>query len=320
MTCRPGGWWDHARIGIGPPPIETPEGWLLMYHGVRQTMSGALYRVGVALLDLADPVRSPRSRRPLAARARRRRTSARATCPTWCSLWRRRGRRHASPVLRRRRHLHRLGDCEGLRLARPAAQLRAIHAPGSPIGGRRAHRARGTHAFGPSGSGSGGGGTGGGTSPGREAARVGAGPAPAEPEWAPAPRAEVGRRGCPGPGTLTRAPQGRTSACVESTTWVGKNAASSERPPITSKHPAERALGVEICEHGVRCGEHHDAAHADERADEAAEDPAPRRERGEDQEHAGRHFGDADRRRLRDPQRPRRSARRSAGRSRPSPS
>ena len=57
MTCRPGGWWDHARIGIGPPPIETPEGWLLIYHGVRQTMSGALYRVGVALLDLADPVR-----------------------------------------------------------------------------------------------------------------------------------------------------------------------------------------------------------------------------------------------------------------------
>ena len=49
---RPGGWWDHARIGIGPPPIETPEGWLLIYHGVRQTMSGALYRVGVALLDL----------------------------------------------------------------------------------------------------------------------------------------------------------------------------------------------------------------------------------------------------------------------------
>ena len=57
MTCRPGGWWDHARIGIGPPPVETPEGWLLMYHGVRQTMSGALYRVGVALLDLHDPVR-----------------------------------------------------------------------------------------------------------------------------------------------------------------------------------------------------------------------------------------------------------------------
>ena len=46
---RPGGWWDSARIGIGPPPIETPEGWLLVYHGVRQTVAGALYRAGLAL-------------------------------------------------------------------------------------------------------------------------------------------------------------------------------------------------------------------------------------------------------------------------------
>ena len=35
MAARPGGWWDSARIGIGPPPIETSEGWLLIYHGVR---------------------------------------------------------------------------------------------------------------------------------------------------------------------------------------------------------------------------------------------------------------------------------------------
>ena len=55
MTRRPGGWWDAARIGIGPPPIETSEGWLLIYHGVRSTMSGAIYRVGGALLDLDEP-------------------------------------------------------------------------------------------------------------------------------------------------------------------------------------------------------------------------------------------------------------------------
>ena len=55
MLRRPGGSWDSARIGIGPPPIETEHGWLLLYHGVRQTMSGAIYRVGAALLDLADP-------------------------------------------------------------------------------------------------------------------------------------------------------------------------------------------------------------------------------------------------------------------------
>lgn len=57
MSAREGGWWDSARIGVGPPPIETPEGWLMVYHGVRQTVAGALYRVGLALLDLDDPSR-----------------------------------------------------------------------------------------------------------------------------------------------------------------------------------------------------------------------------------------------------------------------
>ena len=52
---RPGGWWDSARVGIGPPPIETPEGWLVIYHGVRDTTAGALYRVGLLLLDLDHP-------------------------------------------------------------------------------------------------------------------------------------------------------------------------------------------------------------------------------------------------------------------------
>ena len=54
---RPGGWWDSARIGVGPPPLETAEGWLVVYHGVRQTVAGELYRVGLALLDLDDPGR-----------------------------------------------------------------------------------------------------------------------------------------------------------------------------------------------------------------------------------------------------------------------
>ena len=53
---RPGpGRWDSARIGMGPPPIETAEGWLVAYHGVRHTVAGELYRVGLALLDLDDP-------------------------------------------------------------------------------------------------------------------------------------------------------------------------------------------------------------------------------------------------------------------------
>jgi predicted GH43/DUF377 family glycosyl hydrolase len=57
ISAREGGWWDSARIGIGPPPIETPEGWLLIYHGVRQTVAGALYRAGLALLDLDNPAK-----------------------------------------------------------------------------------------------------------------------------------------------------------------------------------------------------------------------------------------------------------------------
>jgi len=56
IPTRPG-WWDHHRVGLGPPPIETPEGWLILYHGVRITASGSLYRVGIALLDLEDPTK-----------------------------------------------------------------------------------------------------------------------------------------------------------------------------------------------------------------------------------------------------------------------
>ena len=46
--------WDGDRVGLGPPPIETSEGWLIIYHGARETASGALYRVGLALLDLEN--------------------------------------------------------------------------------------------------------------------------------------------------------------------------------------------------------------------------------------------------------------------------
>lgn len=51
------GLWDCHRVGLGPPPIETKEGWLIIYHGVRFTASGALYRVGLALLDLEEPTK-----------------------------------------------------------------------------------------------------------------------------------------------------------------------------------------------------------------------------------------------------------------------
>ncbi len=56
METRPG-FWDSQKIGMGPPPIETSEGWLILYHGVRLTAAGSIYRLGLALLDLEDPAK-----------------------------------------------------------------------------------------------------------------------------------------------------------------------------------------------------------------------------------------------------------------------
>lgn len=57
MQPREGAWWDSLRIGIGPPLLKTEHGWLLIYHGVKETVTGAIYRVGLALLDLEEPTR-----------------------------------------------------------------------------------------------------------------------------------------------------------------------------------------------------------------------------------------------------------------------
>lgn len=47
--------WQCTKIGPGPVPIETDEGWLLLYHGVLNTCNGFVYRMGCALLDSEDP-------------------------------------------------------------------------------------------------------------------------------------------------------------------------------------------------------------------------------------------------------------------------
>lgn len=41
--------WDSIKIGIGPPPIKTDEGWILLYHGISKV--DLKYRIGAALLD-----------------------------------------------------------------------------------------------------------------------------------------------------------------------------------------------------------------------------------------------------------------------------
>ncbi|MBL0062998.1 MAG: glycosidase [bacterium] len=55
MEARRGAWWDANKIGLSPPPIETSQGWLVIYHGVRQTAAGCLYRLGLALFDFDHP-------------------------------------------------------------------------------------------------------------------------------------------------------------------------------------------------------------------------------------------------------------------------
>lgn len=55
LPARRGAWWDANKVGLSPPLIETSRGWLMIYHGVRHTASGSLYRLGVALLELDRP-------------------------------------------------------------------------------------------------------------------------------------------------------------------------------------------------------------------------------------------------------------------------
>lgn len=47
--------WQATKIGAGPVPIETSEGWLLIYHGVLTSCNGFVYSFGAALLDLDEP-------------------------------------------------------------------------------------------------------------------------------------------------------------------------------------------------------------------------------------------------------------------------
>ena len=46
---------EASYIGSGCPPIETPQGWLLIYHGVQKSDNGLIYSACAALLDLDDP-------------------------------------------------------------------------------------------------------------------------------------------------------------------------------------------------------------------------------------------------------------------------
>lgn len=55
LVMKPQQPWETTKIGAGPVPIETPEGWLLLHHGVLCSCNGFVYSFGAALLDLDEP-------------------------------------------------------------------------------------------------------------------------------------------------------------------------------------------------------------------------------------------------------------------------
>jgi predicted GH43/DUF377 family glycosyl hydrolase len=48
-------WYESRHIGGGCPPIETPKGWLLIYHSAEDSNKGRIYHAGAALLDKKNP-------------------------------------------------------------------------------------------------------------------------------------------------------------------------------------------------------------------------------------------------------------------------
>ena len=61
VVMRPQAVWEAKKIGVGPPPIWTPKGWLVVYHGAD---ADHVYRAGLALLD-EDLDVIARTRRPV---------------------------------------------------------------------------------------------------------------------------------------------------------------------------------------------------------------------------------------------------------------
>lgn len=55
LVFGPRGGWQSLKVGAGPVPIETDEGWLMIYHGVLLSCNGYVYRAGAALLDRERP-------------------------------------------------------------------------------------------------------------------------------------------------------------------------------------------------------------------------------------------------------------------------
>jgi predicted GH43/DUF377 family glycosyl hydrolase len=57
IVMNPKFWYENHKIGASCAPIETPQGWIQIYHGVEETSGGRVYRASAALLDLNDPTK-----------------------------------------------------------------------------------------------------------------------------------------------------------------------------------------------------------------------------------------------------------------------
>ncbi len=55
FVMKPEKIWESTKVGAGPTPIETDEGWLLFYHGVLTSCNGFTYAMGAAILDRDEP-------------------------------------------------------------------------------------------------------------------------------------------------------------------------------------------------------------------------------------------------------------------------
>ena len=49
--------WERVKVGAGAPPLLTPHGWLLIYHGVAYRSGHFRYSTGAAILDADNPRR-----------------------------------------------------------------------------------------------------------------------------------------------------------------------------------------------------------------------------------------------------------------------
>jgi len=54
-VMAPSGGWQSTKVGAGPCPIETTEGWLVFYHGVLTSCNGFVYSFSAALVDIEKP-------------------------------------------------------------------------------------------------------------------------------------------------------------------------------------------------------------------------------------------------------------------------